>query len=90
MQYPRFSILPIIRLSDLFPMFPRASRTIKDNSLRLSSVSPLHSMQADFASSCNLNLALYTEISLKIKFLRSGFVVYDKCRNQIAISFNEF
>ena len=36
-QYPRFSILPIIWLSGLFSMFPRASRTMMDNSLHLSS-----------------------------------------------------
>ena len=36
-QYPRFWILPTIWLSNLFPMFPRASRTIMDNILHLSS-----------------------------------------------------
>ena len=36
-QYPIFSILSIIWLSDPFPMFPRASRTIMDNSLHVSS-----------------------------------------------------
>ena len=41
-QYPRFSKLPINWLSDLFPMFPRASRIITDNILHLS--------QAQYAS----------------------------------------
>ena len=39
MQYPGFSIivLPIIWLSDPFPMFPMASSIIMDNSLHVSS-----------------------------------------------------
>ena len=36
-QYSRFAILPIIWLSDPFPMFPMASRIILDDSPHVSS-----------------------------------------------------
>ena len=65
-HYPRFSILPIIWMSVLFPMFPRASRTIMDNSLHVSLALYASWVHEDHATST-------WKISLKIKFQRSCF-----------------